>query len=107
MNNGLCGNRILQTSAATAASDGSTATCWRSSASARHRHAGTNDLRNRWAKPEEEVTAEQMIPGLQQMAVRAHSAGVKIIGATLTPSQRDLHAERVEPDPREAPGRGQ
>ena len=46
---------------------------------------GTNDLRNRWAKPEEEVTAEQMIAGLQQMAVRAHSAGIKIIGATLTP----------------------
>ena len=46
---------------------------------------GTNDLRNRWAKPEEEVTGEQMIAGLKQMAVRAHSAGVKIIGATLTP----------------------
>jgi lysophospholipase L1-like esterase len=46
---------------------------------------GTNDLRNRWAKPEEEVTAEQMIAGLQQMAVRAHTAGIKIIGATLTP----------------------
>ncbi len=46
---------------------------------------GTNDLRNRWAKPEEEVTGEQMVAGLQQMAIRAHSAGVKIIGATLTP----------------------
>jgi lysophospholipase L1-like esterase len=46
---------------------------------------GTNDLRNRWAKPEEEVTAEQMIAGLKQMATRAHSAGVKIIGATITP----------------------
>ena len=46
---------------------------------------GTNDLRNRWAKPEEEVTGEQMIAGLQQMAVRAHGAGIKIIGATLTP----------------------
>src|SRR5829696_7330907 len=46
---------------------------------------GTNDLRNRWAKPEEEVTAEQMIAGLGQMAARAHSAGIKIIGATLTP----------------------
>jgi hypothetical protein len=34
---------------------------------------GTNDLRNRWAKPEEEVTGEQMIAGLKQMAVRAHS----------------------------------
>ena len=26
---------------------------------------GTNDLRNRWGKPEEEVTAPQMIVGLQ------------------------------------------
>ncbi len=46
---------------------------------------GTNDLRNRWKKPEEEPTAAQMIAGLRQMAVRAHSAGVKIVGATLTP----------------------
>jgi lysophospholipase L1-like esterase len=46
---------------------------------------GTNDLRNRWAKPEEEVTGEQMIAGLQQMAARAHSRGIKLIGATLTP----------------------
>jgi lysophospholipase L1-like esterase len=46
---------------------------------------GTNDLRNRWAKPEEEVSGEQMIAGLQQMVVRAHSRGIKLIGATLTP----------------------
>ncbi len=46
---------------------------------------GTNDLRNRWAKPEEDVTAEHMIAGLQQLGVRAHAAGIKIIGATLTP----------------------
>ena len=46
---------------------------------------GTNDLRNRWAKPEEEVTGQQMIAGLQQMVTRAHSRGLKIIGATLTP----------------------
>jgi lysophospholipase L1-like esterase len=46
---------------------------------------GTNDLRNRWAKPEEEVTGAQMIAGLQQMVVRAHSRGIKLIGATLTP----------------------
>jgi lysophospholipase L1-like esterase len=46
---------------------------------------GTNDLRNRWAKPEEEATGEQMIAGLKQMALRAHTNGIKIIGATLTP----------------------
>src|SRR5712672_4185145 len=46
---------------------------------------GTNDLRNRWKKPEEEPTAAQMIAGLNQMALRALSRGIKIIGATLTP----------------------
>src|SRR5689334_7249990 len=46
---------------------------------------GTNDLRNRWAKPEEEVTAAQMIAGLHQMALRAQSRGIKLFGATLTP----------------------
>jgi lysophospholipase L1-like esterase len=45
---------------------------------------GTNDLRNRQGKPEEEVTAEEMIAGLRQMAVRAHSRGLKIFAATLT-----------------------
>jgi lysophospholipase L1-like esterase len=45
---------------------------------------GTNDLRNRWAKPEEEVTAEEMIAGLKQMALRAHTRGIKMFAATLT-----------------------
>ena len=46
---------------------------------------GTNDLRNRHGRPEEEVTAEQMIAGLHQMAVRAQVRGIKVFGATLTP----------------------
>jgi lysophospholipase L1-like esterase len=46
---------------------------------------GTNDLRNRYAKPDEEVTAEQMIAGLHQMALRAQARGIKLFGATLTP----------------------
>jgi lysophospholipase L1-like esterase len=46
---------------------------------------GTNDLRNRYGKPDEEVTAEQMIAGLHQMALRAQACGIKLIGATLTP----------------------
>jgi lysophospholipase L1-like esterase len=46
---------------------------------------GTNDLRNRNAKPEEEVTGEQMIAGLHQMAIRAEARGIKLIAATLTP----------------------
>jgi lysophospholipase L1-like esterase len=45
---------------------------------------GTNDLRNRWAKPEEEVNADDMIAGLKQMALRAHTRGIQIFGATLT-----------------------
>jgi lysophospholipase L1-like esterase len=50
---------------------------------------GTNDLRNRWAKPEEEVTAGQMIAGLKQLALRAQTAGIKIFGATLTPFENE------------------
>src|SRR6058998_3239265 len=46
---------------------------------------GTNDLRNRNARPDEEVTADQMIAGLHQMAVRAQTRGIKLFGATLTP----------------------
>src|SRR6201997_3801016 len=52
---------------------------------------GTNDLRNRWAKPEEEVTSEQMIAGLKQMAVRAQSAGIKIFGGTLLPFENETY----------------
>jgi lysophospholipase L1-like esterase len=50
---------------------------------------GTNDLRNRWAKPEEEVTAEQMIAGLKQMAQRAHARGIRIFGGTLMPFENE------------------
>jgi lysophospholipase L1-like esterase len=50
---------------------------------------GTNDLRNRWAKPEEEVTADQMIAGLKQLALRAQTAGIKIFGGTLLPFENE------------------
>jgi len=46
---------------------------------------GTNDLRNRHAKPEQEVTAAQMIAGLHQMVERAQARGIKLYAATLTP----------------------
>ena len=46
---------------------------------------GTNDLRNRWAKPEEEVAAPQMMAGLKQMAPRAHTRGIKFFACTLAP----------------------
>jgi lysophospholipase L1-like esterase len=44
---------------------------------------GINDIRNRGQLPEEDVSAEEMIGGLQQMALRAHAAGLKILGGTL------------------------
>src|SRR5215813_2197159 len=37
---------------------------------------GTNELRNRPGKAEEEVTAQQMIAGLKQFAVRGHAGGL-------------------------------
>jgi lysophospholipase L1-like esterase len=50
---------------------------------------GTNDLRNRPGKAEEEVTAPQMIAGLKQFAVRGQSSGIKVIGCTLTPFENE------------------
>jgi lysophospholipase L1-like esterase len=50
---------------------------------------GTNDLRNRPGKPEEEVTAPQMIAGLKQFAERGRARGIKVIGATLTPFENE------------------
>lgn len=44
---------------------------------------GINDIRNRNQKPEEVVTAHEMISGLQQLAARAHARGLKIFGGTL------------------------
>jgi lysophospholipase L1-like esterase len=37
------------------------------------------------AKPYDVVTAEDLIVGLSQLATRAHTHGIKVIGATLTP----------------------
>jgi lysophospholipase L1-like esterase len=50
---------------------------------------GTNDLRNRPGKREEEVTAPQMIAGLKQLAVRGQASGIKVIGGTLTPFENE------------------
>ena len=50
---------------------------------------GTNDLRNRPGKIEEEVTASQMIAGLKQFAVRGQAHGIKVILATLTPFENE------------------
>lgn len=50
---------------------------------------GTNDLRNRWAKPEEEANAPALIAGLKQFAVRAHARGIRIFGGTITPFENE------------------
>jgi lysophospholipase L1-like esterase len=50
---------------------------------------GTNDLRNRPGRPEEEVTAAQMIAGLKQLAVRGQARGITVIGGTLTPFENE------------------
>jgi lysophospholipase L1-like esterase len=50
---------------------------------------GTNDLRNRWRKPEEEATAPAMIAGLKQLALRAHARGIRIFGGTIPPFENE------------------
>jgi lysophospholipase L1-like esterase len=50
---------------------------------------GTNDLRNRPGRAEEEVTAAQMIAGLKQFAVRGQARGIKVIVATITPFENE------------------
>jgi lysophospholipase L1-like esterase len=50
---------------------------------------GTNDLRNRPGKLEEEVTAAQMIAGLRQFSVRGQARGITVIAATLTPYENE------------------
>lgn len=50
---------------------------------------GTNDLRNRQAKPEEEATAPALIAGLKQLALRAHARGIGIFGGTITPFENE------------------
>jgi lysophospholipase L1-like esterase len=42
--------------------------------------------------PEDTITADDLVAGLSQMATRAHSHGIKVIGATLTPYIGIVHA---------------
>lgn len=44
---------------------------------------GINDIRNRNRKPEEDVTAGELIAGLAQLAERARSRGITIYGGTM------------------------
>ncbi len=50
---------------------------------------GVNDLRNRRGLKEEVVSAEDMIQGLNQMALRARNRGIKLFGGTLTPYENE------------------
>lgn len=50
---------------------------------------GINDIRNRRGLASEAVTAQGMIDGLAQMALRAHARGIKIFGGTLTPFENE------------------
>jgi len=51
-------------------------------------HIGPNSL------PQENVTAQDMITGLKQMIARAHEAGIKVVGATLTPFDGEAQSSR-------------
>jgi lysophospholipase L1-like esterase len=50
---------------------------------------GINDIRNRRGLAEEVVTADAMIGGLRQMAMRARDRGIKLFGGTLTPFENE------------------
>jgi lysophospholipase L1-like esterase len=50
---------------------------------------GINDIgqANPTSHPEEQISAEDIIVGLKQFALRAHAHGIRVIGGTLTPYQ--------------------
>jgi lysophospholipase L1-like esterase len=50
---------------------------------------GINDIRNRRGLAEEVVTADGLIGGLHQMAIRARDRGIKLFGGTLTPFENE------------------
>jgi lysophospholipase L1-like esterase len=50
---------------------------------------GINDIRNRRGLVQEVVTADQMIQGLNQMAIRASDRGIKLFAGTLTPFENE------------------
>ena len=50
---------------------------------------GINDIRNRRGLPEEVVTAADLIAGLNQMAMRAKTAGISLLAGTLTPFENE------------------
>lgn len=64
-----------------------------------------NDLgfpHQRGAHGTQEVTAQQLIAGLEQIIDRAHAHGVKVFGATLTPYQGAVYYSQEGEEKREA-----
>jgi lysophospholipase L1-like esterase len=54
-------------------------------------YIGTNDLRNQRGNAAEIVTAEQMIAGLKQLALRAKAGGLIVYGATMIPYENETY----------------
>ncbi|HWE74248.1 MAG TPA: SGNH/GDSL hydrolase family protein [Stellaceae bacterium] len=54
-------------------------------------YIGTNDLRNQRGDKAEIVTAEQMIAGLKQLALRARAGGLTVCGATMIPYENETY----------------
>jgi lysophospholipase L1-like esterase len=50
---------------------------------------GVNDLRNRSGLAHEVVSADDLINGLNQMAMRARARGIKMFGGTITPFENE------------------
>jgi lysophospholipase L1-like esterase len=64
---------------------------------------GINDIghANATSHPEEQVSADDIIAGLRQFALRAHARGLKIIGGTLTPCRGAAYFESQGEEKRE------
>jgi lysophospholipase L1-like esterase len=54
-------------------------------------YIGTNDLRNQRGNPAEVVTAEEMIAGLKQLALRATAGWLTVYGATIIPYENETY----------------
>jgi lysophospholipase L1-like esterase len=54
-------------------------------------YIGTNDLRNQRGNAAESVTADQMIAGLKQLALRAKAGGLTVYGAAMIPYENETY----------------
>ena len=62
-------------------------------------HLGLNDIFNWNTKPEEEVTPDQMIAGLKQLALRARTRDFRVYGGTLVPFENQaFRRSTVKPE---------